>query len=45
MDVVDISIIGNKKQIESKVAELGLALDFSKIQIINPIESDIMMSM
>jgi hypothetical protein len=27
MDVVDISI-GNKKQIESKVAELGLAFRF-----------------
>nr|WP_199002385.1 phosphate acetyltransferase [Flavobacterium sp. ASV13] len=39
MDVVDISIIGDKKQIESKVAELGISLDFSKINIINPIES------
>src|SRR6478735_205087 len=28
MDVVDISIIGNKKQIENKVAELGLDFDF-----------------
>jgi phosphate acetyltransferase len=40
MDVVDISIIGNKKQIESKVSELGLDFDFSKIKIINPIESE-----
>ncbi|MEL1254574.1 phosphate acetyltransferase [Flavobacterium sp. DGU38] len=40
MDVVDISIIGDKKQIENKVAELGLALDFSKVNIINPIESE-----
>lgn len=39
MDVVDISIIGNKKQIESKVAELGLYFDFDKVEIINPIES------
>ncbi|MFV8342623.1 phosphate acetyltransferase [Flavobacterium sp. XS2P39] len=39
MDVVDISIIGNKKQIENKVSELGLAFDFSKVHIINPIES------
>ncbi|MNS60998.1 Phosphate acetyltransferase [compost metagenome] len=39
MDVVDISIIGNKKQIENKVAELGLEFDFSKVDIINPIES------
>ncbi|MBG6062148.1 phosphate acetyltransferase [Flavobacterium sp. CG_9.1] len=40
MDVVDISIIGNKKQIESKVAELGLFFDFSKVEIINPIASE-----
>ncbi len=39
MDVVDISIIGEKKQIESKVAELGITFDFSKVNIINPIES------
>lgn len=39
MDVIDISIIGNKKQIESKVAELGLYFDFDKVEIINPIES------
>jgi phosphate acetyltransferase len=39
MDVVDISIIGNKKQIENKVAELGLEFDFSKVDIINPRES------
>lgn len=39
MDVVDLSIIGNKKQIEAKVAELGLEFDFSRIPIINPIES------
>jgi len=39
MDVVDISIIGDKKQIESKVTELGILLDFSKVNIINPIES------
>ena len=36
MDVVDITIIGNKKQIENKVAELGLDFDFSKVNIINP---------
>ncbi|MRX70362.1 phosphate acetyltransferase [Flavobacterium resistens] len=39
MNVVDISIIGDKKQIESKVAELGLTFDFSKVNIINPKES------
>lgn len=36
MDVVDISIIGDKKQIENKVSELGLTFDFSKVRIINP---------
>lgn len=41
MDVVDISIIGDKKQIESKVLELGIAFDFSKINIINPKESEL----
>jgi phosphate acetyltransferase len=40
MDVVDISIIGDKKQIEGKITELGIAFDFSKINIINPKESD-----
>jgi phosphate acetyltransferase len=40
MDVVDISIIGNKKRIESRVVELGLVFDFSKVKIINPIESE-----
>ncbi|MHC0440512.1 phosphate acetyltransferase [Flavobacterium sp. 3-210] len=39
MNVVDISIIGDKKQIESKVVELGLTFDFSKVNIINPKES------
>jgi phosphate acetyltransferase len=40
MDVVDISIIGIKKQIENKVAELGLTFDFSKVKIINPRDSE-----
>ena len=35
MDVVDISIIGEQKQIENKVAALGLTFDFSKVNIIN----------
>ena len=39
MDVVDISLIGNKKQIENKVVELGLDFDFSKVSIINPLTS------
>jgi phosphate acetyltransferase len=40
MDVVDISIIGDKKQIENKITELGITFDFSKVNIINPKESE-----
>ena len=36
MDVVDITIIGDQKQIENKVAELGIAFDLSKVNIISP---------
>jgi phosphate acetyltransferase len=35
MDVVDITILGSKKQIENKVAELGIAFDFES-KIISP---------
>ncbi|PKH68485.1 phosphate acetyltransferase [Flavobacterium sp. ALD4] len=40
MDVVDITILGSKKQIENKVAELGIAFDFSKVKITSPIKSE-----
>jgi len=40
MNVVDITIIGNKKQIEARVLELGLDLDFDKVSIILPKESE-----
>jgi phosphate acetyltransferase len=36
MDVVEITILGHKKQIVSKATDLGLDIDFTKIQIINP---------
>lgn len=36
MDVVDITILGDKKQIISKSTELGLDMDFTKVNIINP---------
>jgi phosphate acetyltransferase len=36
MDVVEITILGDKKQIVSKAADLGLDMDFSKVHIINP---------
>ncbi|MBK5208556.1 MAG: phosphate acetyltransferase [Flavobacteriaceae bacterium] len=40
MDVVDLTILGERDNIESKVAKLGLKLDLDKIKIINPIESE-----
>ncbi len=39
MNVVDISIIGDLKEIEQKVASLGILFDLSNVSIINPIES------
>lgn len=39
MDVVDMTIIGNKKQIENKMAELGLKFNFDKVDVVNPKES------
>ncbi|MFD0762001.1 phosphate acetyltransferase [Lutibacter aestuarii] len=39
-DIVDLTILGNKDKIENKILRLGLKLDLSKLNIINPIESD-----
>ncbi|WP_396171270.1 phosphate acetyltransferase [Flavobacterium sp.] len=36
MDVVEITILGEPKQITSRSAELGLDIDFTKVHIINP---------
>jgi len=36
MDVVEITILGDQKQIISRTAELGLDIDFTKVHIINP---------
>nr|WP_315151208.1 phosphate acetyltransferase [uncultured Flavobacterium sp.] len=36
MDVVEITILGDKKQITSRAAELGLDIDFTKVHVINP---------
>ncbi|SDS58965.1 phosphate acetyltransferase [Gillisia sp. Hel1_33_143] len=38
LDVVNITLLGNKKQIEEKIATLEIALDVDKIIIIDPIE-------
>jgi phosphate acetyltransferase len=40
LDAVKITILGDKTQIEDKIASLDLGLDVSTINIINPIESD-----
>lgn len=39
MNVVDITILGKRKTIESAVSRLGLVFDYEKIKIINPVES------
>jgi phosphate acetyltransferase len=38
MNVVDITILGDPKQVKSRAAELGLDIDFTKVQLINPRE-------
>jgi len=40
MDIVDLTILGDKAKIESKIQRLGLKFDLTKIQIINPIKSE-----
>jgi phosphate acetyltransferase len=39
-DIVDLTILGNKTNIENKILQLGLKLDLDKVKIINPIESE-----
>ena len=39
LDVVNITILGDRKQIEDKIAALDIVLDLNKISVINPIES------
>jgi len=39
-DIVDLTILGIKSDIENKTLHLGLKLDLNKVNIINPIESD-----
>ena len=39
MDIVDLTILGEKDKIEDKIQRLGLKLDIKKIRIINPIKS------
>lgn len=39
LDAVQITLLGNKKQIEEKLTTLDIALDLNKINIVNPSES------
>lgn len=40
LDVVSITLLGNKKQIEEKSVMLEIGLDLNKVNIIDPIESE-----
>ncbi|WP_417370593.1 phosphate acetyltransferase [Gelidibacter japonicus] len=40
LDVVTITLLGDKKQLEDKVMSLDIGLDFDKVTVINPIESE-----
>jgi len=40
LDAVKITLLGDKKQIEEKIAILEIALDLNSINIINPVESE-----
>ncbi|MEL6916980.1 MAG: phosphate acetyltransferase [Bacteroidota bacterium] len=39
VDAVEITLLGNREQIENKIAQLDIALDLDRIHIINPTES------
>ena len=40
MDIVDLTILGNKDQILETIHRLGLKLDINKVNVINPLESE-----
>lgn len=39
LDIVDLTLLGNKETIKSRAIQLGLELNFDKIQILNPEDS------
>lgn len=39
MDVVDLTVIGSKKEIEKRATELNIHIDYSKLNIVSPHES------
>ena len=40
MDLVDITLLGNRDNIEKAVLKLGLSMDYSRIKIIDPAKSE-----
>lgn len=38
-DAVNITLLGNAKLIQKKIAHLGIAVDLNKVNIVNPLES------
>jgi phosphate acetyltransferase len=40
MDFVDLTLLGREEKIKESVARLGLKMNFEKINIVNPIDSD-----
>lgn len=40
LDVVDITLLGNIDKIKTKIGNLGITLDLSKIEIIDPVNSE-----
>ncbi|SFU39717.1 phosphate acetyltransferase [Pustulibacterium marinum] len=40
LDIVDITLLGNLNKIKTKATDLGLNLDFSKINVIEPVKSE-----
>lgn len=40
MDFVDLTILGHEEKIKNVCAKLGVTIDFEKVNVINPLESD-----
>ena len=41
LNVVDITLLGSSDEIRNKIAELGIPMSFDKLEIIDPIKSDL----
>ncbi|MEN8123971.1 MAG: phosphate acetyltransferase [Bacteroidota bacterium] len=41
LDIVDITLLGNEKAIKQKITKLGIPFRFDKVNIINPVKSDL----